>query len=133
MKKIIILFVLFLFHNVVAQEGTSIASKDSELLYNKSMVEEYPEFPGGMEKFYEYIAKKFRTPSDKNFKGGRVIVQFVVEKDGSLGDIRVIDIGFGTKEEAIRVFSKCPKWKPAKIDGEVVRCSYTIPINLPSN
>ncbi len=102
-------------------------------LYNSAGVEEKPEYPGGIQEFYKYIAKNFRQPNDKNFKGGRILVMFVVDRDGSLTDIKVKDVGFGTREEAIRLMKNCKKWSPAKQKGVPVRCSYTIPISLKGN
>jgi periplasmic protein TonB len=63
-----------------------------------------------------------------------VFVSFVIEKDGSLTDIKVLkDAGFGTGDEAIRVLKKCKNWVPGEQSGKKVRCSYTLPINLKSN
>ncbi|HLP65519.1 energy transducer TonB [Flavobacterium sp.] len=102
-------------------------------LYSTKSVEVKPEYPGGIEEFYKYIMKNFKQPNDKNFKGGKIFVMFVIDRDGSLTDIKVKDIGFGTKEEAIRLMKKCKKWTPAMQKGIPVRCSYTIPITLQGN
>jgi periplasmic protein TonB len=62
---------------------------------------------------------------------GKVYVTFVVEKDGSLTDIKVLrDIGYGTGKEAIRVLSKCPKWMPGEQNGKKVRVLYSLPITI---
>ena len=62
-----------------------------------------------------------------------MIVTFVIEKDGSLTDIKVIrDIGYGTGEEAIRVLKECKKWIPAEQNGQKVRVQYTLPISIQS-
>ncbi len=109
-------------------------ANNKEDLYNSAGVEIKPEYPGGIEEFYKYIQKKYRTPSDRNFKGGRIIISFVVEKDGSLTDIRVLkDAGFGTGREAVRVLKACDKWTPAEQKGKKVRCSYMLPITLQGN
>ncbi len=103
-------------------------------IYNAYGLEVKPEYPGGIQEFYKYIGSKFKVPKSREFKGGKVFVQFVIEKDGSLSDIKVLkDAGFGTRDEAIRVLKKCKKWKPAEQQGEKVRCSYTLPINLQGN
>jgi periplasmic protein TonB len=102
-------------------------------LYNSAGVEVKPEFPGGIDKFYKYVQNNFERPDDENFPGGKVFVQFVVEKDGSLTDIKVRDIGYGTKAAAEKLLRKCPKWVPAEQNGKKVRCSYTLPITLQSN
>lgn len=106
----------------------------NEEIYNVAGIEMKPEYPGGIEEFYKFIRKNFNAPNDKAFKGGKVIISFVVEKDGSLTDFKVIrDAGFGTGLEAIRTLKKCEKWIPAKQRGVPVRCAYTLPINLQSN
>lgn len=92
-------------------------------------VEVKPEFPGGMNKFYEFVRKEYKTPDvDRDLKGN-VIVEFVVEKDGSLTDIKVLrDIGYGTGAEAIRTLKKSKKWNPGIQNGVPVRVRYTLPI-----
>ena len=95
------------------------------------VVEEMPVFPGGAGKMKEYIAKNivYPTYAIENGIQGRVFVTFVVERDGSISNVKAMrGIGFGCDEEAIRVIQSMPKWKPARQRGETVRCSYTIPI-----
>lgn len=89
-----------------------------------------PEFPGGIEGFYAYTKKNFRVPElDQDLKT-RVLVSFVIEKDGSLTDIQVPrDPGFGLKKEAIRMLSSLKiKWKPGIQNGKPVRVRYSLPI-----
>lgn len=109
-------------------KGPAVVEED-EGLYNSAGVEVKPEFPGGMAKFYKFIENNYNVPSDS--PGGKVFIQFVVEKDGSLTDIKVLrDIGYGTGKEAERVLRKSPKWTPAEQNGKKVRCSYQLPITL---
>jgi len=93
-------------------------------------VETLPEFPGGLEAFGKFVQKEFKIPED--FVGeGNIFVSFIVETNGSLSDIKVIrDLGFGTKEEALRMMSKSPKWSPGIQDGKPVRVAYNLPIRL---
>ena len=96
-------------------------------------VEVQPEPPGGIDAFMNYIAKNYNYPSQAIEQGvsGRVILQFVVERDGSLTDIQIIrDLKYGTGEEAVRVLEKAPKWKPGFQNGATVRVQYTLPIVL---
>lgn len=102
-------------------------------LYNTAGVEVKPEFPGGIDKFYKYVQNNFEQPEDEGFPGGKLFVQFTVEKDGSLTDIKVRDIGYGTKAAAEKLLRKCPRWTPAEQNGKKVRCSYTLPITLQAN
>jgi protein TonB len=108
------------------------ANDDS--IYNTSGIEVRPEYPGGIDAFYKFISKNYNPPSDRAFKGGKVFVTFVIEKDGSLTEIKVIrDPGFRTADEAIRVLQLCEKWKPGEQNGRFVRTQFALPIVLPSN
>ena len=99
------------------------------MIYNS--VETRPEYPGGIKEFFSFVGKNFKTPIEK--VSGKVFVQFVVEKDGSITDIKVMrDIGYGTGEEAIRVMKLSPKWIPGKQDGKPVRVLYSLPISIKS-
>lgn len=94
-------------------------------------VENQPDFPGGMQAFYKYLGNNIRYPAvaRENNVQGRVFVTFVVEKDGSLTDIKVMrGIGSGCDEEAVRVLKKSPKWKAGIQNGRPVRVQYSVPI-----
>ena len=101
-------------------------------IYSSAGIEVKPDFPGGIEKFYKYVGNNYRAPEEEGLKG-KVYVTFVVEKDGSLTDIKVIrDIGYGTGQEAVRVLKKCPKWNPGEQNGKKVRVLYSLPITIQS-
>jgi TonB family protein len=96
-----------------------------------SSVEQVPEFPGGVTAFGQYLGRNIRYPAlaRENKTQGRVIVTFIVEKDGSLTDVHVArGIGDGADEEAVRVINLSPKWKPGIQNGKPVRVSYSVPI-----
>ena len=100
---------------------------EDNTVYNA--VEVRPDFPGGIQKFYDFVGKNYRAP-EEDIKG-KIFVQFVVEKDGSLTDIKVVrDLGYGTGAEAIRVLKKSPKWKPGIQNGRAVRVLYSLPISI---
>jgi TonB family protein len=122
------LYFLFAFAlNASAQLNTN----DDTTTYINTSVEKVAEFPGGMEAFYNYIGENFVLPTNQEFKGGRIIASFVIEKDGSVTDIKVFrEIGFGTTEETIRILKACPLWNPAEQDGKKVRVQFNLPINL---
>ena len=104
---------------------------DKNEVHSQNVVEVRPEYPGGIERFYKLIGANFRVPSDKNFVPGKVYVEFVIEKDGTVSDIKVRrHLGFGTDKEAIRVLNLSEKWKPAEQDGKKVRCRYSLPIAI---
>lgn len=114
--------------------GTGVAAvvEEDNTVYNTAGIEVKPDFPGGLEKFYQFISKNYQTPEEEGLKG-KVYVTFVVEKDGSLTDIKVLrDIGYGTGKEAIRVLNKCPRWSPGEQNGKKVRCTYSLPISIQS-
>ena len=111
-----------------------VIEKDNDSIYNT--VEEMPEFPGGMEAMMKYISENVKYPEeakDKNISG-RVFVSFVIEKDGSVNEVKIMrGIGGGCDEEAVRVISAMPKWKPGKQKGKPVRVSYMLPLNFKLN
>ena len=97
------------------------------------IVEEMPQYSGGEDALMDYVSKNVVYPSEAQEKGisGRVFVGFIVEKDGSVSNVKVLrGIGGGCDEEAVRVISGLPKWKPGKQDGKPVRVSYQMPINF---
>ena len=114
--------------------GTGVAAvvEEDNTVYNTAGIEVKPDFPGGMDKFNAFIAKNYQAPEEEGLKG-KVYVTFVVEKDGSLTDIKVLrDIGYGTGKEAIRVLNKCPRWSPGEQNGKRVRCTFSLPISIQS-
>ena len=112
--------------------ANQFVQKGENEVYNTAGITEKPDFPGGIMEFYKFVGNNFKTPEQPNLKG-KVYITFIVEKDGSLSDIKNIrDIGFGTGEEAIRVLKICPKWIPGKMNGVPVRVMYSLPITIQS-
>lgn len=98
-----------------------------------SSVEKRPEFPGGIQAFFEFVGKNYKMPDGKDLSG-KVFIQFVIEKDGSLTNLKVMrDIGHGTGEEAVRVLKLSPKWIAGEQDGKKVRVLYSLPISVRTN
>lgn len=98
-----------------------------------TIVEENPEPVGGMIAFYEYVQSTLKYPRTalRLNVTGKVYIQFVVEKDGSLTDVKVVKgIGAGCDEEAVRVVSGAPKWKPGRQRGVPVRVHKVMPIRF---
>lgn len=96
-----------------------------------TIVEQYPQPQGGYDAFYAYLGQNLEYPikAARMNISGRVFVQFVVEKDGSLTQVKVVKgIGFGCDEEAVRVIQSAPKWEPGKQRGRAVRVRQSIPI-----
>jgi beta-lactamase regulating signal transducer with metallopeptidase domain len=107
--------------------------KESNSIYAINDIEIKPEFQGGISEFYKYIGKNFKIPKEIA-TDGKIFVQFVIESDGKISNVKVIkDIGFGTNEETIRVIENSPKWIPGKKDGKPVRVQYSLPILIKPN
>ncbi|KAA6343309.1 hypothetical protein EZS27_008991 [termite gut metagenome] len=97
------------------------------------VVENMPEYPGGMSALMQYLGKniKYPTIAQENGTQGKVIVQFVVNKDGSVVDPVVVrSVDPYLDKEAIRVISTLPKWKPGMQRGKAVRVKYTVPVQF---
>lgn len=97
------------------------------------VVEEMPEFPGGMAECLKFLAKniKYPTIAQENGVQGRVIVQFVVNSDGTIVDPVVMrSVDPYLDKEALRVIRMMPKWKPGKQRGKAVRVKYTVPVTF---
>lgn len=94
-------------------------------------VESMPEYPGGETELYKYLGNSINYPEQARNLGlqGKVYVTFVVERDGSIANPKVLrDIGGGCGEEALRVVRSMPKWKPGKQHGKNVRVQYNLPV-----
>ncbi len=97
---------------------------------NTSVLDKMPEFPGGINKFYTYVGNNFEKPEIDAVNTFRVYVAFVIERDGTMTDIKVLrDPGFGLGREAIRVLKSLKtKWTPGMIGSKPVRTAYNLPI-----
>lgn len=114
---------------VVASAPQAVTSDDQTF----SVVEQMPEYPGGMRAGLEFMARNLRYPTKAREAGkqGRVIVQFVVRKDGSLSDFKVLrPVDPWLDAEAIRVISTMPKWKPGMQEGKPVSVKFTLPVTF---
>ena len=95
------------------------------------VVEEMPSFPGGQGALMAFLSSNIKYPvvAQENGVQGRVIVGFVVEKDGSISDVKVMrSVDPSLDREAQRVVKAMPKWKPGKQNGSAVRVKYTVPV-----
>jgi protein TonB len=114
--------------------GTGMADIPSETtIFPIDAIETYPEFPGGQEAFIKFLRRNLRYPgiAAENGIRGKVFLSFVIERNGNLSNIKVLrGIGSGCDEEAVRVLSKSPQWKPGVQNKQTVRVAYNIPINF---
>ena len=97
------------------------------------VVEQMPQFPGGPNALFEYLSKNIKYPvvAEENGIQGRVIVTFVVERDGSITDVKVAkSVDPSLDKEAQRVVKSMPHWIPGKQNGSAVRVKYTVPVTF---
>ena len=131
MKKLIILSLMALFGlTTVSAQKTVVAQKNQKVF---DVVEQMPEYPGGIQALFEYLSQNVKYPADaeKQKVEGRVIATFVVETDGTINNVEVVKPVFPSLDaEAIRVLQGMPKWTPGKQSGKEVRVKYTVPINF---
>lgn len=119
---VLLLGVLLSFSSLKAQNVDSLI-KDTTI-YNNSQVDKIAEFPGGSVKIYQLFGKNFRftQAAVKNRAKGKQIINFVLEKDGSISNITFsATIGYGLEEETVRILKMLPNWNPALIKGLPVR------------
>lgn len=122
--------------NKAQEEFTKVEVDQEEEVEEEEIflvVEEDAEFPGGLEALSKYLAENIKYPqlAKENNITGRVFVSFVVEKNGSVGNIKILrDIGGGCGAEAVRVVKAMPKWKPGKQRGKPVRSQFNLPVNF---
>lgn len=113
---------------------TSETSTGAEQVF--TVVENMPQYPGGEEARMNYMIKNVKYPKEAKEKGiqGTVYATFIVEKDGSINNVKIIK-GIDTRcdEEAFRVVSEMPKWKPGTQNGKAVRVKFTMPISFKLN
>ena len=117
---------------IAAPVEAPVEEEEEEVVF--VVVESMPEFPGGQQALFKYLSENVKYPviAQENGIQGRVICQFVVNKDGSIVDVEVVRSGGDPSldKEAVRVIKSMPKWKPGKQRGKPVRVKYTVPVNF---
>jgi protein TonB len=117
---------------IAAPVEAPVEEEEEEVVF--VVVESMPEFPGGQQALFKYLSENVKYPviAQENGIQGRVICQFVVNKDGSIVDVEVVRSGGDPSldKEAVRVIKTMPKWKPGKQRGKPVRVKYTVPVNF---
>ena len=114
----------------------ALAQSDSTAMPDRAIftvVEQPPEFPGGMRKVGEYFQKNLHYPeAARNAKlEGRVFVTFIVTDKGDIRDVHTLKrLGLGTDEEAVRLIQSMPNWIPGKQNGQPVNVRYNLPVNF---
>ena len=129
MKKIILFAFLFSAEFIIAQKLIDItpvqaeAPKNDTLIYDRKGLEVEPEFQGGIQKFNEFFYSNFKMPME-GIKG-KIVVIFIIEKDGSLSNIKVLR-GLGLEKEVKQILKMAPKWNPGMQNGKLVRTLYAV-------
>lgn len=117
---------------IAAPVEAPVEEEEEEVVF--VIVEKQPEFPGGTQELMKYLAQNIKYPviAQENGIQGRVICQFVVNKDGSICDIDVVRSSGDASldKEAVRVIKSMPKWKPGQQRGKAVRVKFTLPVNF---
>ena len=120
------------------QEFTPIIVEEEEIEEEQifTIVEDQPTFPGGDAALMQYLTNNLRYPTMAREAGiqGTVFVTFVVERDGSITDVRILrGVGGGLDEEAVRVVRNMPRWTPGRQRGQAVRVQFNLPIRFVLN
>lgn len=119
--------------NEEPQKEVKVTAAKKEPIYDYVSIEKPPQYPGGLEEFRKYLNTNINYPEDAKKAGiyGTVYVNFTVEKNGSLTDIRVDrKVGGGLDEEAIRVVTESKRWVPGIQNGRAVRVKYNVPVKF---
>ena len=116
-------------------ENPALPIVDPNIIVTASALDKLPEFPGGMQKFYNYVGNNYEKPDVEGMTTMKLYVSFVIEKDGSMTSIQVKrDPGYGLGKEAIRVLKSLrTKWTPGMINSKPVRTAYDLPITVEMN
>ena len=131
MKKLILMSMMAVFCLSTVSAQKTVVSQKNQKVYE--VVDQMPEFPGGMPAMIEFLQNNVKYPADaeKQKVEGRVLVSFVVETDGSVSDVQVMKKAFPSLDaEALRVAKAMPNWTPGKHQGKLVRVHYTLPISF---
>ncbi|PWS28232.1 energy transducer TonB [Pedobacter yonginense] len=116
-----------------AKSKSPSADSDNNAIVDFVKIEKQPQFPGGMQAFYQYLGQHIKYPKEaaKNKIQGKVFLTFIVEKDGALTHVEVTrGVSPEIDAEALRVISSSPKWNPGMQDGLPVRVKYNINVNF---
>lgn len=132
MKKTILMTIMALMVGLNAFADDPEKSKD----YVFQLADVMPEYPGGTVKMMKFLSDNVKYPEESAKRGeqGRVLVKFVVEKNGSLSNFVIMrNVTPSLDKAAIEVLKKMPKWKPGKVGGKKVRVYYTLPVTFKLN
>lgn len=126
MKKIIAFLILFYSIDTFSQSNEKLADNN---IYNTAGIDVKPEFPGGLEKLNAIVNDNYLKAGFESEIKGKVYFLFVIEKDGSLSDVKILRKVDPLKAKAlIQILQNLPKWNPGKQNGQTVRVLYSLPL-----
>ena len=131
MKKLFLMSLMAICCLMTVNAQKTVVSQKNQKVFD--VVQQMPEFPGGMPALFEFLAANMKYPKDAEQQKveGQVIVTFVVETDGSVTEATVVKKVFPSLDvEAVRMAMAMPKWTPGRQNGKVVRVKYALPINF---
>lgn len=133
MKNAILIIIFSICAIALQAQTTDSTHTESDGISVFNLVEKQPEFPGGEQALLDYIGSNVQYPKKARKKNiqGTVYISFIVEIDGKVSTVRVLrGIGGGCDEEAVRVVSSMPAWKPGYQRGKPVRVQFNLPIRF---
>lgn len=133
MKKIALMLLVALLSSTAVMAQKTVIKKNQSKEPVFDVVEVMPQFPGGQDSLMSFLMHTVKYPKEAMEKGvqGRVVVQFIVEKDGTVSSPNVIRaVTPALDQEAIRVVQSMPKWAPGKQRGKEVRTKFTLPVTF---
>lgn len=122
-------FALGIIWTLFITTSTSLAQVADTTVY--TIVEQQPQFPGGLEAMKHYLLTNVQYPSEAKKAGvkARVLISFIIEPDRRMTDVRLLnEIGYGCDEEAMRVVKSMPQWAPGSQSGKPLRVKVTLPV-----
>lgn len=131
MKKLLLMSLMAIFCLTTVSAQKTVVSQKNDKVFD--VVEQMPEYPGGMQALFEFLKQNIKYPEDaqKQKVEGRVLAKFVVETDGSISNIEVVKHAFPSLDaEAERVIQSMPKWMPGKQKGQPVRVKFVLPVSF---
>jgi len=133
MRKVLFVLLVALLSTTTITAQKTVVSKNQSKENVFDVVEHMPEFPGGMDSLMVFLQRTVKYPKEAMDKGiqGRVLVKFIIEKDGQVSTPEVVKSVYAAlDEEALRVVRCMPNWQPGRQKGKVVRVFFTLPITF---
>ncbi len=130
MKKTILIFLIILSSSSFSQ---SLEKQEDNTIYNLAGIDVKPEYPDGLKQLNAYVNENYLKSGFESERKGKIYTLFVVEKDGTLSDIKILrGVDLEKSKALIQILKNSPKWKPGKQNGKLVRVLYALPLIIGS-